>query len=66
VLLPPISFSFGTSASGIASWSLLFLAVAVRWIKSRTPARLLFRLHRIFAYCALAVATLHGALILFL
>ena len=53
------------SISGPVIWTLLALAIATRWIKVKSRARLLLRRHKVFAYSAFCAGTVHGIVGLF-
>ncbi len=51
---------------GVTTWCLLVLAIWTRLIRLPGRARLLLRLHKVFAYLAFLLATVHGYIGLFL
>lgn len=51
---------------GLTAWSCVVLAVVTRWVRPKGKARLMLRLHKLFAYLALFVASVHGFIVLFL
>lgn len=51
--------------SGPIIWCLMVLTIATRYIKIKGRARQLLKLHKVFAYSAFCVATIHGLLGLF-
>jgi hypothetical protein len=54
------------SISGPVIWCLLVLTIATRLIKIKGRIRQLLKLHKVFAYSAFCVGTVHGILGLFL
>jgi hypothetical protein len=50
---------------GVVTWCLLLLAILTRVAKISGRARLLLRLHKVFAYSGIVLATVHGVIALF-